>query len=167
MTDWSELPELLLKLAVAFALGIPIGWERESRKIAPGLRTYPLLSMGACAYLVIGQQIFADHLDGQARVFQALVSGIGFIGAGAIIKGRAEVHGLATAVSLWVTVTVGIAAAYAQWVLAVVLSATVLVALRLLRPLKKRPADVAPTPGDDEDDEEEDEDKDKKGTPGN
>jgi len=62
------------------------------------------------------------HIEGQARVFQALVSGIGFIGAGAIIKGRAEVHGLATAVSLWVTVSVGIAAAYQLFALAAVLS---------------------------------------------
>lgn len=151
MTDWQELPRILLNLAVAFGLGIPIGWERETRKVAPGLRTYPLLAMGACAYIEIGQHAFRDHLDGQARVFQALVSGIGFIGAGAIIKGRAEVHGLATAVSLWVTVTVGIAVSYEQYVLAAVLSVSVLFALRLLKPLKKRPADVAPTPADDAD----------------
>ena len=81
-----------------------MGWDRERRRSGPGLRTYPLLAMGACAYLEIGQFAFRDHIEGQARVFQALVSGIGFIGAGVIIKGRAEVHGLATAVSLWVTV---------------------------------------------------------------
>ena len=68
-----------------------------------------------------------------------LVSGIGFIGGGAIIKGRAEVHGLATAVSLWVTVSVGIAASYQLFALGAVLSAATLVALRLLKPLKRHP----------------------------
>ena len=67
------------------------------------------------------------------------MSGIGFIGAGAIIKGRAEVHGLATAVSLWITVSVGIAASYRLFALAAVLSGTTLVALRLLKPLKRHP----------------------------
>src|SRR5690242_17606828 len=98
MNGLDELPRSLLSLAVAFILAIPVGWERERNDVGPGLRTYPLLAMGACAYLEIGQFAFRDHIDAQARVFQALVSGVGFIGAGAIIKGRAEVHGLATAV---------------------------------------------------------------------
>jgi putative Mg2+ transporter-C (MgtC) family protein len=139
MNGWHELPGILLSLAVAFLLGIPIGWDRERQEFGPGLRTYPLLAMGACAYLEIGQFAFRDHVEGQARVFQALVSGIGFIGAGAIIKGRAEVHGLATAVSLWITVSVGIAASYRLFALAAVLSGTTLVALRLLKPLKRHP----------------------------
>src|SRR5688572_900469 len=138
MSGWEELPTILLNLAVAFALGMPIGWDRERYEVGPGLRTYPLLAMGACAYLEIGQFAFRDHIDGQARVFQALVSGIGFIGAGAIIKGRAEVHGLATAVSLWITVSVGVAASYQLFALGAVLSASTLVALRLLKPLKRR-----------------------------
>jgi len=139
MKGLEELPRILLNLVVAFALGIPIGWDRERHQAGPGLRTYPLLGMGACAYLEIGQFAFRDHIEGQARVFQALVSGIGFIGAGAIIKGRQEVHGLATAVSLWVTVSVGIAASYDLYVLAAVLSGTTLVALRLLKPFKRHP----------------------------
>lgn len=139
MSGLQELPTILLNLAVAFVLGIPIGWERERYDVGPGLRTYPLLAMGACAYLEIGQFAFRDQLDAQARVFQALVSGIGFIGGGAIIKGRAEVHGLATAVSLWVTVSVGIAASYQLFALGAVLSAATLVALRLLKPLKRHP----------------------------
>lgn len=139
MSGWEELPRALLSLAVAFILGIPLGWDRERHKVGPGLRTYPLLAMGACAYLEVGQFAFRDSLDAQARVFQALVSGIGFIGAGAIIKGRVDVHGIATAVSLWVTVSVGIAASYQLFALAAVLSVTTLLALRLLEPLKLHP----------------------------
>jgi len=150
MTGLAELPQMLLDLAVAFALGVPIGWDRERRKFGPGIRTYPLLAVGACAYIEIGQFAFQDHIEGQARVFQALVSGIGFIGAGAIIKGRAEVYGLASAVSLWVTVSVGIAAAYRLYLLSVVLSATELLALRLLQPLKRDPTEATDVPGGDE-----------------
>jgi putative Mg2+ transporter-C (MgtC) family protein len=139
VSGWDHLPRILLNLAVAFVVAIPVGWDRERQDVGPGLRTYPLLAMGACAYLEIGQVAFHDHIEGQARVFQALVSGIGFIGAGAIIKGRAEVHGLATAVSLWITVSIGIAASYELYVLAGVLSGTTLVALRLLKPLKRHP----------------------------
>src|SRR6185503_3093447 len=133
MSNWQELPRMLLNLAVAFALGLPIGWERGN-PARPGLRTYPLLALGACAYIEIGQFAFRNDIDAQGRVFQGLVSGIGFIGAGAIIKGRVKVHGLATAVSLWVTVAIGIAAAYQLFALAIVLSGTTLLVLWLLNP---------------------------------
>jgi putative Mg2+ transporter-C (MgtC) family protein len=142
MAGLEEAPRILLNLVLAFVLAIPVGWDRERQEIGPGLRTYPLLAMGACAYLEIGQFAFHDHIEGQARVFQALVSGIGFIGAGAIIKDRGEVHGLATAVSLWVTVSVGIAAAYDLYILGAVLSATTLLALRFLKPFKRHPEDA-------------------------
>lgn len=146
MTSWAELQPILVSLGVAFVLALPLGWERDHREFGPGLRTYPLLAMGACAYLEIGQFAFADHIEGQARVFQALVSGIGFIGAGAIIKGRAEVHGLATAVSLWITVSIGIAASYRLFVLAAVLALATLVALRVLKPFKDHPEEADKVP---------------------
>jgi len=132
---------MLLSLAVAFALGLPIGWERGD-PAKPGLRTYPLLAMGACAYLEIGQFAFHNNADAQARVLQGLVSGMGFIGAGAIIKGRVKVQGLATAVSLWVTVAIGIAAAYNLFVLGVILSGTTLLVLLLLDPKKLHPEEA-------------------------
>jgi putative Mg2+ transporter-C (MgtC) family protein len=142
MADWEGLPRIMLDFAVAFVLGLPVGWERERHQFGPGLRTFPLLALGACAYAEIGQIAFRDHIDGQARVLQALISGVGFIGAGAIIKGRGDVHGLATAVSLWVTVSVGIAASYQLFVLAAVLSATTVVALWLLKPFKRNPKEA-------------------------
>jgi len=141
MTGWEEFPRMLLSLTVAFALGVPIGWERGD-PAKPGLRTYPLLAMGACAYLQIGQFAFHNNPDAQARVFQGLVSGMGFIGAGAIIKGRVKIHGLATAVSLWVTVAIGIAASYQLFALGIVLSGTTLLVLLLLDPKKLHPEEA-------------------------
>lgn len=136
MSGWDQFPRMLLNLAVAFGLGIPIAWERVG-PARPGLRTYPLLAMGACAYLEIGHFAFQNDIEAQARVFQGLVSGIGFIGAGAIIKGPIKVRGLATAVSLWVTVAIGVAASYQLFALAALLSVTTLLALRLLSPEKR------------------------------
>lgn len=149
MAGLEVFPHTLLNLGIAFVLGIPIGWERERHpEVAAGLRTYPLVALGACAYLEVGKFAFIDSPEGQARVFQALVSGIGFIGAGAIIKGRAEVHGLATAVSLWVTVAMGTAVAYDLYPLAAALSHTTLLGLLLLKLFKRRPdeADTGPEP---------------------
>lgn len=143
MNGWEDLAHPLLRVAIAFALGFPIGWVREHHhEYGPGLRTYPLLAMGACGFLVVGQIAFSEDANAQARVLQGLVSGIGFLGAGAIIKGRAEVHGHAAAVSLWVTVAVGAAAAYGLFLLAAILSGTTLVALRLLQPLEAPPDDA-------------------------
>lgn len=137
MGGWEDLPGILLRLGVAYGVGIPIGWERELRhQFGPGLRTYPLLALGTCGFLLVSQEVFFDDPEAQARVFQGLVSGIGFIGAGAIIKGRAQIHGMAAAVSLWVTVCAGAASAYGLYILAVILSLVTLVTLRLLRPLK-------------------------------
>ena len=132
---------MLLDLAVAFGLGIPIGLERADPR-RPGLRTYPLLAMGACAYLEIGHFAFHNDIEAQARVFQGLVSGIEFIGAGAIIKGPIKVHGLATAVSLWVTVAIGIAASYQLFALSAVLSVATLLVLRMLNPKKHSPEET-------------------------
>lgn len=138
MSGWEEFPRMLLSLVVAFGLGIPIGWE-QGGEAKPGLRTYPLLAMGACAYLEIGQFAFRNNIEAEARVFQGLVSGIGFIGAGAIIKGRLKVRGLATAVSLWVTVAIGVAASYQLFALAAFLSVTTLLVLWILHPKENHP----------------------------
>jgi putative Mg2+ transporter-C (MgtC) family protein len=147
MNGWEEFPRMLLNLAAAFALGVPIGWERGD-PARPGLRTYPLLAMGACAYLEIGQFAFHNDAGAQASVFQGLVSGMGFIGAGAIIKGRLKVHGLATAVSLWVTVAIGIAAAYQLFALGIILSGSTLLVLWLLDPKQRHSGETDRSDGD-------------------
>lgn len=134
-----SLPSMLLRLAVAFALGLPVGWEREHRALSPGLRTFPLVSTGACAFLLIGQHVFPGDAGSQAYVFQAVLSGIGFIGGGAIIKGKGDIRGIATAVCIWITAAVGAAVSYGLLALGAILSLTTLAALQFLRPLKEHP----------------------------
>lgn len=136
MLEASDLAGMLGRLAAAFALGLPVGWEREHRSLSPGLRTFPLVAAGSCAFVMIGQHAFGDDSSAQAYVFQAILSGVGFIGAGAIIKGKSEIQGIATAVSIWVTAALGTAVGYRLYALAVALAAATLGALQLLKPLK-------------------------------
>jgi len=130
---WTDLLTLLSRLGLAFALGLPVGWERERRAHSPGLRTFPLVGLGACAYVLIGGRAFGDNPEAHARVLQALLTGVGFVAGGAILKRRAEVHGIATAVGVWITAAIGAAVAYGQPLLAVVLAVTTLLTLHLLK----------------------------------
>jgi putative Mg2+ transporter-C (MgtC) family protein len=137
MLSSPELPHMLLKMAGAFLLGLPLGWEREEHsKFAPGLRTFPLVSMGACAFVLVGQQAFPDDPSAQAYVFQAILSGIGFFGGGAIIKAKGEVQGIATAATIWITAGIGTAVAYGVYWVGLALSLVTVAALWLLKPLK-------------------------------
>jgi len=137
MQSPEQLLSMIGRLAAAFALGLPVGWEREHRSFSPGLRTFPLVALGSCGFLLMGQSIFPTDAGAQGYVFQAVLSGIGFIGGGAIIKGKGEIQGIATAVSLWITAAVGAAIAYRYYLLGAVLSLTTLAALQVLRPLKQ------------------------------
>lgn len=138
--DWGPLRDeviMLAHLAAAFLLALPVGWEREHKVLSPGLRTFPLVATGACAFMLIGQHAFPNEARAQAYVFQAVLSGIGFIGGGAIIKGKHEIQGIATAVSLWITASIGAATAYRMYLLAAVLSLTTVAALQVMKPLKE------------------------------
>lgn len=149
---WSELQSVLLKLLGAYALALPIGWEREHRERSMGLRTFPLVALASAGYLVIAEELFRPDTGAQARVLQGLITGIGFIGAGAILKIRkAEtVYGTATAASVWATGAVGAAMAYGRLEIAVVISAITFATLRWITPLKKEVEEHA---GSDDDEE--------------
>lgn len=129
---------VLLSLLLAFALALPVGWERERRHRTPGLRTFPLVALGACAYVLLAAAAFGDSQDAQARVLQGLLTGIGFIGGGAIVKYGSDVQGIATAVSIWITAAVGAAVALDHYALAGGLSAITLLTLHWLHPPRKR-----------------------------
>lgn len=148
---WSEAGSVLLKLLGAYALALPIGWEREHRERSMGLRTFPLVALASAGYLVIAEELFRPDTGAQARVLQGLITGIGFIGAGAILKIRkAEtVYGTATAASVWATGAVGAAMAYGRLEIAVIISAITFATLRWITPLEKEVEEQA---GSDDDD---------------
>lgn len=116
------LTEYLLRLAGAFALALPIGWERQTSSRSAGLRTFPLVAAASCAYMMLGSEIVGESAEARSRVIQGLLTGMGFIGGGAILKNPRRVRGTATAASLWMTGAIGAAVAFRRWELAITAS---------------------------------------------
>src|SRR5436309_10632871 len=142
----SQLPTLnwdesLLRLALAAVLGGLIGVERELREREAGLRTHLLVALGSALFTIVGAYGFHAFLDSGANVVRAdptriaaqIVTGIGFLGAGAIIRQGWSVRGLTTAATLWVVAAVGLACGAGYYSAAVITTGLVLVALYPLR----------------------------------
>ena len=116
VSEFSDLPDvgqvtrIVLRLFIAAALGGLLGYERERQGKAAGVRTHMLVALGAALFVLVPQQAGVESAD-MTRVIQGVVAGIGFLGAGAIIKGSAEesVKGLTTAAGIWLTAAIGIA----------------------------------------------------------
>ena len=100
-----------IRLALTLVLALPLGWERERHARSAGLRTYPLVSACVCGFLLLAQQS-AGGPGAQADVFYGVLSGIGFVGSGAVFKSSNGARGMSTAVSLWVTGAIGAGVAY-------------------------------------------------------
>lgn len=101
-------PQMLLRLVVAVVLGALVGYERERKGKRAGMRTHGVVCLGAALFTVVSIYGFGPSGD-PTRVAAMIVSGIGFLGAGAVLHQRESVHGLTTAASLWVTAAIGLA----------------------------------------------------------
>ncbi|PLC52328.1 methyltransferase [Pollutimonas nitritireducens] len=138
--EFSDIPDveqatrILLRLSMAIALGAAIGYERELRGKDAGLRTHMLVSLGAAIFILAPLQI-GMPIEDASRVLQGIIAGIGFLGAGAIIKlsNDEEIKGLTTAASVWVAAAIGIAAGMGLEATAVVSTAAVLFILVVVR----------------------------------
>lgn len=135
--DWQRFFGPLLKLSGAFLLALPVAWERERSTRIMGLRTFSLVAVASCGYVLIANRVVGFDADPQARIIQGLMTGIGFVGGGAILKEGANVRGTATAASIWMTGALGAAVGYSEIEIAVVLSALNYLVLRVLTPLGK------------------------------
>ena len=130
IADIREATVIVLRLGLAVVLGAAIGYERERRGKDAGLRTHMLVTLGATLFILVPATSGMDTADA-SRVMQGVVAGIGFLGAGAILKrdtGR-EVKGLTTAASIWVAAAVGMSIGYGREATAV---ASTLIALFVL-----------------------------------
>ncbi len=132
--DWSKVLRHSMELTLAYIFAIPIAWDRETHARTAGLRTFPLVAVAACAYMLIGYQVL-DSTDAEARVIQGLMTGMGFIGGGAILKHGGKVQGTATAASLWATGAIGLAIASHRIEIAFLISAVTFFTLRFLKPI--------------------------------
>lgn len=134
-------PEVLGRVALAAALGGVLGLERELREREAGLRTHLLVSVGSALFTIVSAYGFREFLTSGASVVRAdptriaaqIVTGIGFLGAGAIIRQGLAIRGLTTAATLWVVAAIGLASGAGYYSAAVISTAVALVALWPLR----------------------------------
>jgi len=137
--DFVDLPNgpqmlrVAIRLILAAALGGVLGYEREKRGKQAGLRTHMMIALGAALFALVPQQAGMSD-DAVARVLQGLVAGIGFLGAGPILKleDKMEVRGLTTAASIWLTAAVGMTVGLGRGATAVLATALALLILAVL-----------------------------------
>lgn len=141
MFDLSTLLPHLIALGVAYALAVPIGWNREKEERSAGLRTFPLVAVASCGFVRAVEATMAHDPAALARVLEGVIAGIGFLGGGAILQQKHSVKGTATAASLWVTGAIGVASGLGSYDVAVILSVVTLLTLLIMEPLKPSEAE--------------------------
>jgi putative Mg2+ transporter-C (MgtC) family protein len=137
--EFSDLPgvsdatTVTMRLVIAALLGGMLGYEREQRGKAAGLRTHMLVALGAALFVLVPQQSGMSNED-MSRVIQGVITGMGFLGAGAILKMTSEetIKGLTTAAGLWVTAAIGIAVGLGREASAVLSAVLVVIILHLV-----------------------------------
>lgn len=123
--------DVFYRLGAAVLTGALIGFDREIRDKPAGLRTLTLVSLGSAVFTLTALE--SGAVDSTSRVIQGIVTGVGFLGAGTIIRGKTEasVRGLTTAASVWLAAAIGVACGLASWALVVVASVLGLIVLAL------------------------------------
>lgn len=130
----------VVALAAAYLLVLPIGWNREKEERSAGLRTFPLVAVASCGFVQAAESMAAGDAEAMARIVEGIITGMGFIGGGAILRQKDSVKGTATAASLWATGAIGTAVGLGSYDVALVLALITMTTLWLLSPLKKEAA---------------------------
>lgn len=138
--DWPQVWFNLIHLGAAYLLALPVAWDREDTNQGVGLRTFPLVAVAACGYTLVGVSVL-ESTDAEARVLQGLITGIGFIGGGAILKSNGNVSGTATAATIWITGLIGMAVAFDRYEVALLMAVISFLTLRYVRYFKGDPAE--------------------------
>ncbi len=127
--------DLVWRLMLAAGLGAVVGLEREYRRKPAGLRTNILIAIGSCLFTILSSEM-GSHSGTADRISAQIVTGIGFLGGGAILRNRDTVHGMTTAATIWVNAAIGVAAGTGQYLLATVTTALTIVVLAVLAPIE-------------------------------
>jgi putative Mg2+ transporter-C (MgtC) family protein len=136
MANWAGIWADFWHLCVAFALAGTIGWNREEEEHNVGVRSFPIVAMASCTFVMIAS--YGGDVAAQSRVLQGLVAGIGFVGGGAILRDGPSIKGTATAASVLSAAAIGAAVAMNRFGIALSLTVLNLLALRALMPLKNK-----------------------------
>lgn len=124
-------------LVVAYLLAFPVGWNREQEERSAGLRTFPLVAVASCGFIQGAESFATTSPEAMARIVEGLITGMGFIGGGAILRRDDSVKGTATAASLWITGAIGVSVGLGSYDVAVILSLATIVTLWVMSPLKR------------------------------
>jgi putative Mg2+ transporter-C (MgtC) family protein len=127
--------DFVWRLLLAAGLGAALGLEREYRQKPAGLRTNILIAVGSALFTIMSASIAQGGSD-PGRIAAQIVTGIGFLGGGAIMRNRDTVHGMTTAATIWVNAAIGVAAGTGQYALATFAAALTLVVLVVLPPIE-------------------------------
>ncbi|MDB5699627.1 MAG: putative rane protein [Alphaproteobacteria bacterium] len=146
LSSFDLLPHVVA-LTVAYLLALPIGWNREKEERSAGIRTFPLVAVASCGFIQAAEARFGAEPEAMARIMEGLITGMGFIGGGAILRLKDSVKGTATAASLWTTGAMGSAVGLGSYDVAVVLSVFTIATLWILSPLKPNSKAEDPDPG--------------------
>jgi len=126
----------VMQLSVAYLLALPIGWNREQEAHTAGIRTFPIIAVATCGLIMVSVGMPGSTPDINSRVLQGLVTGIGFVGGGAIFRAESRVVGVATAASVWSMGIVGASVGFGLYHIAVVVTLINFLTLKLLAPLR-------------------------------
>lgn len=144
--DLSLIMAHVAALVAAYLLAFPIGWDREKEARSAGLRTFPLVALASCGFIQASESLMTDTPQATAYVVEGLITGMGFIGGGAILKHGASVYGTATAASLWATGAIGAAVGLGSYEVAITISLITFLTLKLLPLLKDGENAESPAP---------------------
>lgn len=140
LPDIRQLMHAIIRLTAAALLGAVVGYQREKARKPAGLRTHMLVCLGTCVFVLACTGVGMTP-DGLSRVVQGVVTGIGFLGAGSILKLNAErdIQGLTTAAGVWMTAAIGVAVGLGSLGVALLSTFFTLVVLLLARPFEGQP----------------------------
>ena len=135
--------DIMLRLLLALLLGAVIGAEREYTHRPAGIRTHMLVAMGACAVMITGQMIFSQYFPlgaspDPARLAAQVIAGVGFLGAGTILREGSSIRGLTTAASVWTVACLGVAVGAGFYIIGLVGGILMMITLVVVERLQKR-----------------------------
>ena len=136
--DWDVMLAYTVQMVLAFGLVLPVGFNRESSRQSIGLRTFPLVSLASCCFTLLGFELNGDEDSLMGEVLGGIITGIGFVGGGAILQKDDRIEGTSTAAAIWAAGCVGVAVAMGRLEIAVLISVFMVGIFYFVSPLKEK-----------------------------
>ena len=136
--DWDVMLAYTVQMVLAFGLVLPVGFNRESSRQSIGLRTFPLVSLASCCFTLLGFELNGDEDSLMGEVLGGIITGIGFVGGGAILQKDDRIEGTSTAAAIWAAGCVGVAVAMGRLEIAVLISVFMVGIFYFVSPIKEK-----------------------------